>query len=196
MTIDLAPAAARMTALLGAVPDEQLAAPTPCPEMSLGDLIDHVGGLTIAFTEAATKTATGSSPPSADAGALGADWRERIPRDLDALVAAWCDPAAWTGMTEAGGIALPGEVAGVVALDELVLHGWDIARASGQPYDCGAAELAAVHGFVASFSDPGQEAEREGLFGPVVAVPEHAPLLDRVLGLSGRDPGWRPPRPS
>jgi uncharacterized protein (TIGR03086 family) len=81
-------------------------------------------------------------------------------------------------------------VAGLVALDELVVHGWDIARATGQPYDCDPASLEAVHGFVLQFSEPGLEAEREGLFGPVVDVPADAPLLDRVIGLTGRDPAW------
>lgn len=32
----------------------------------------------------------------------------------------------------------------------------------------------------------------EGVFGPVVPVLDDAPLLDRVIGLSGRDPGWKP----
>ena len=50
--------------------------------------------------------------------------------DLDALVDAWHDPGAWQGMTKAGPFELPGEVAGVVALDELVLHGWDLAVAN------------------------------------------------------------------
>lgn len=95
-------------------------------------------------------------------------------------------------MTQAGGLELPGEVAGLVVLDELVIHGWDIARASGQPYECDPALLDAVHNFVAQFSEPGQEAAREGLFGPVVDVPDDAPLLDRVIGLTGRDPGWSP----
>ena len=36
------------------------------------------------------------------------------------------------GTTKAGGLELPGEVAGLVALDELVIHGWDVARSSGQ----------------------------------------------------------------
>ena len=94
-------------------------------------------------------------------------------------------------MTRAGGVDLPAEAAGLVALDELVVHGWDVARASGQPYDCDPELLEVVHGFVAQFSAPGQEAQREGLFGPVVAVPDDAPLLDRVLGLSGRDPSWK-----
>ncbi|WP_245721908.1 hypothetical protein [Nocardia crassostreae] len=29
-----------------------------------------------------------------------------------------------------------------------------------------------------------------GLFGPVVPVPDNAPTLDKVLGLTGRDPAW------
>ena len=192
--IDLEPATRRMAALVSRIPEELLDGPTPCPAYTLGDLLDHVGGLTLAFTAAATKAfgEAGSQAPSGDASRLGNDWRTRIPRDLAALAEAWRDPAAWNGMTQAGGIELPGEVAGLVALDELVIHGWDVARASGQAYDCEAPLLEVVHGFVAQFSGRGQEAQREGLFGPVVEVPEDAPLLDRVIGLSGRDPGWSP----
>ena len=95
-------------------------------------------------------------------------------------------------MTRAGGIDLPGEIAGIVALNELVVHGWDVARASGQDYDVDPVSLEAAHGFVAQFSGPGQEASRAGLFGPVVDVAADAPLLDRVIGMSGRDPGWAP----
>jgi uncharacterized protein (TIGR03086 family) len=192
--VDLEPAARRLRKLVRDTPDELLDAPTPNPDYTLGDLIDHVGGAALAFTGAAMKD-TGdvtSKGPSGDASRLGADWRTRIPRDLDALAEAWRDPEAWTGMTKAGGIELPGEVAGLVALDELVVHGWDIARASGQPFDCDPASLEAVHGFVLQFSEPGLEAEREGLFGPVVDVPADAPLLDRVIGLTGRDPAWSP----
>jgi len=192
--LDLEPATRRMADLISGVPDALLGAPTPCPAYTLGDLLDHVGGLTIAFTAAATKEfGDASSPgPSGDATRLGDDWRARIPRDLAALAEAWRDPAAWTGTTQAGGLELPGEVAGMVALDELVVHGWDVARASGQAFDPDRPSLDAVHSFVAQFSGPGQEAAREGLFGPVVDVPDDAPLLDRVIGLTGRDPAWSP----
>jgi uncharacterized protein (TIGR03086 family) len=189
---DLGPAAERMATLIHNVPDDALDAPTPCPKYSLGDLVEHVGGLSLAFRAAANKELGGASAqgPSGDASRLEDDWRDQIPRRLDALAQAWRDPNAWTGMTRAGGVDLPGEIAGVVALDELVIHGWDIARATKQPYTCDAPTLEAVHGFVAQFSAPGQEASREGLFGPVVAVPDDAPLLDRVIGMAGRDPAW------
>jgi uncharacterized protein (TIGR03086 family) len=190
--VDLEPAARRMGDLVSSVPDDLLDAPTPCPEYKLGDLVEHVGGAASAFTGAAAKDlgdAT-SQGPSGDSSRLSDDWRNRIPRDLAALADAWRDPDAWTGMTKAGGVDLPGEVAGLVALDELVIHGWDVARATGQPYEVDAASLEAVHGFVAQFSEPGMEEARAGLFGPVVEVPENAPLLDRVIGLTGRDPGW------
>jgi uncharacterized protein (TIGR03086 family) len=186
--LDLTPAAEEMSALVRAVPEELLGEATPCPDYCLGDLIDHVGGLALAFAAAAAKEGgplTAAARPG-DAARLGPDWRARIPRDLAALATAWQDPAAWAGLTRVGGVDLPGEVAGVVALDELVVHGWDIARASGQPLTPEPADLAVVHGFLAQAGGP---------FGPVVAVPEQAPLLDRVAGLAGRDPGWLPPAP-
>jgi uncharacterized protein (TIGR03086 family) len=183
-----------MSDLIRGVPEDRLHAPTPCPAYSVGDLLDHVGGLSIAFTMAARKSTggRGSEGPAGDTSRLGDDWRDRIPADLEALAAAWTEAEAWTGMTEAGGVQLPGEVAGVVALDELVVHGWDLARATGQPYEPDQASLEAVHGFVSQFSGPGHEAEREGLFGPEVDVPDDAPLLDQVIGMAGRDPRWSP----
>jgi uncharacterized protein (TIGR03086 family) len=196
-TVDLGPAAERMAALLANVSDEMLTSPTPCPAYTLGDLVDHVGGLSLAFTAAATKQIDGdavSTAPSGDASRLEPGWRGRIARDLEALGEAWRSPSAWTGMTRAGGIDLPGEVAGLVALDELVIHSWDVARASGQSFEPDGPTLEAVHGFVAQFSGPGQEAAREGLFGPEVPVERGAPLLDRVIGMTGRDPSWTAPR--
>jgi uncharacterized protein (TIGR03086 family) len=194
-TIDLEPATRLMADLVQGIEDDQLGGPTPCPDYTLGDLLDHVGGLSLAFTMAATKTPMpeGSQGPSGDASRLGSDWRDRIPSALDAMAEAWRDEEAWTGMTRAGGLDLPGEVAGLVALDEVVLHGWDVARASGQAFDCDPRALEAVHGFLQQFSGPGKEAERAGLFGPEVEVHTDAPLLDRVVGMAGRDPSWSPP---
>jgi uncharacterized protein (TIGR03086 family) len=193
-TFELGPAAGRLAELVSAVTDDQLGGPTPCPAYTLGDLIDHVGGLALAFTAAATKAGadTSGQGPSGDASRLGRDWRPRISRDLAGLAAAWHEPEAWTGMTMAGGVDLPGAVAGIVALDELVVHGWDVARASGQSYEPDPAALEAVHGFLAQFAAPEQAAMRGNIFGPIIAVPDDAPMLDRVLSLAGRDPAWKP----
>ena len=195
MSIDLTPAARRLADLVAGVPDELLDAPTPCPDYRLGDLIDHVAGLTLAFTAAARKDTGEASGqgPRGDAANLGSDWRQRIPRGLETLADAWADAAAWTGMTRIAGLQMPGQVAGLFALDELVVHGWDVARASRQPYDCDPASLGSVHELVAQFCGPGTEQQRRGLFGPEVAVPDDAPLLDRVIGMTGRQPGWAPP---
>ncbi len=126
---DLHAAAAVMAELVGTVSDDQLTEPTPCPDYSIGDLVDHIGGFAMAFTWAANKEAPpgDAQGPSGDASRLTDDWRRRIPTDLVKLAAAWKQPEAWTGMTQAGGIDLPGEIAGIVALDELVIHGWDLA---------------------------------------------------------------------
>lgn len=92
------------------VADDQLDAPTPCPEMPVRTLLDHGDGLALAFVCAAAKTEPpgGSRPPAADASQLAADWRTRIPQRLSDLAVAWREPDAWTGMTKAGGIDLPG----------------------------------------------------------------------------------------
>jgi uncharacterized protein (TIGR03086 family) len=190
--LDLEPAARQMANLLDRVTDGQLAAPTPCDDYTLGDLIDHVGGLSQAFTAAAKKEFGPelSQGPSGDAARLGKDWRTRIPGQLTTLVEAWRDPAAWKGMTRAGGIDLPAEVAGRVALNELVIHGWDVARTTGQLFDCDTEALEACWELLAERSAGDQEAGDDDPFGPVVEVPTDAPLLDRLIGLSGRNPTW------
>jgi uncharacterized protein (TIGR03086 family) len=190
---DLRPAAQRMADVLAAVPDEALSRPTPCPDYSLADLVAHVDGFAQVFAASARKdlgelTAT---PPGPLTGELPADWRDRAAQHLTELADAWQAADAWEGMTQAGGVDLPGAVAGRVALDELVVHGWDIARATGQPFDPDVAELEEIEATVRQFR-AGQEGEVPGLFGPVVPVPGDAPALDRVLGLTGRDPGWVP----
>ena len=180
-----------MAELVCAIPDSMLSRPTPCQEYKLGDLLDHVGGFAVAFAAAARKEGLDGATqgPSADAARLEEGWRLRIANDLSALADAWRDPKAWTGMT-AVGVELPGEAAGLFALDELVIHGWDVARASRQPFRCDDASLEAVHGLVLQLSDPAVAPNRDGLFGPVIEVGPAEPLLNRLVGLTGRDPAW------
>lgn len=116
-------------------------------------------------------------------------WRERIASDLLELADAWQEPTAWEGTTNAGPIEMPAEMAALVALDELVVHGWDIAVATDQPYTPTTEEIDGAMAFIDAFDVP-----RDGsLFGPIVPLGDDASPLDRLLGLAGRDPRWRPP---
>jgi uncharacterized protein (TIGR03086 family) len=194
MTIDLGPAARQMADLVRATPDDLLAAPTPCTNYCVGDLIDHIGGLAKAFTWAATKESLDlpDQTQSGDASRLEPGWRDRIVSDVVALAEAWRDPAAWTGTTKAGPVEMPGEIGGLVALDELVVHGWDLAVATGQEFSADDATLEGAASFLAMFSGPGTEQLRGDAFGAERAVAASAPLLERVLAMAGRDVNWRP----
>ncbi|MEI7032590.1 TIGR03086 family metal-binding protein [Streptomyces pratensis] len=189
--LDLGPAARRVAGLLDAVDDDRLAGRTPCPDYAVRELLGHTAGLATAFRDAARKDLGASTADSPDAAlpVLDDGWRAELPRRLEELAAAWRSPAAWSGPTRAGGVELPGEVAGAVALNELVVHGWDLARATGQPYAVGEAELRSCEALLTAADDGPQE---ESPFGPPVPVPDDAPLLDRVIALSGRRPDWRP----
>ncbi|MFF4182983.1 TIGR03086 family metal-binding protein [Streptomyces sp. NPDC001691] len=190
---DLGHAAAELTRLLANIRDDQLKGPTPCPEYTLRDLLAHIAGLSVAFQDAARKNlgpTTGTAPSSTRPPELPADWRGSLPLALAAMAAAWRDPAAWAGTTQAGGLTLPASVAGCVALDELVVHAWDVARATGQAYRPAPADLEVSYAFLAPSKD--DPASRGDAFGPAVDVPADAPPLDRLIGMSGRDPGWTP----
>jgi len=188
-TYDLQPAAQAVAELLPAIADDQLTAPTPCPDYRVRDLLFHVLGLSVAFRDAARKDLgpTTATAPSHMTPELPAQWRSAIPARLDELAAAWREPDAWEGMTQAGGVTLPASVAGQVALNELVVHGWDLARATGQAFDPAESAVRGSYEMLAASTEP---AQREPIFGPVVPVPDEAPLLDRAIGLSGRDPAW------
>ena len=190
---DLHAAADRMTRLLEAVPNDSMEAPTPCPDLSLGALIDHVAGFAKVFAASARKELgeLTAQPPDPRADNLEPGWRARMAADLSALADAWDAPDAWEGMTQAGGQELPGAMAGRIALDELVVHGWDVAQATGQRFDCEAVTLGEVEATVQQVRD-GNDGNIPGLFGPVVAVADDADALERVLSLTGRDAGWSP----
>jgi uncharacterized protein (TIGR03086 family) len=109
---------------------------------------------------------------------------------LDRALAAWADPAIWQRDLNVMGSATPAADVAAMMLAELVLHGWDLAAATGQSYTvsdrAAAAVLAAVEVNAEMFR------QYKGFAEPV-PVADGAPVLDRALALSGRDPSWTPP---
>ncbi|MGV0743238.1 TIGR03086 family metal-binding protein [Mycolicibacterium sp. XJ870] len=183
--IDLTAACERTAQLLDGVRDEHLDDPTPCEELTVGQLVAHVGGLAVAFAAGARKDfgVLTDTPPGEDGYQLDDRWRTEYRRALADLAVAWQTTDAWDGMTRVGGVDLPGIVAGSVALTEVVIHGWDLAQATGQPYEVETGTAEAVLAQVSSLASDGPV---EGLFGPAIVVPDSASAWERALGLSGR----------
>ena len=135
MTSD--PAARELTRLVNGVQDDQLDGPTPCSSYSLGDLLQHVRVLAEAFTVSGRKEQPpgGSQPPP-----LGDAFAARPPSGVEgdrrlgsaSSQQTWADPAAWEGTAWIAGFEAPADAVGITAANEMVAHGWDVARASGQ----------------------------------------------------------------
>jgi len=181
-------AAVRMSGVVTAVADDDLDRPTPCRDYTVAALLDHIDGFVGAFVAAGTRTADGTDAPPGPGTAsnLRNDWRSSLPSDLVALVAAWQPDEAYEGMLRAGGIEMPADSVAVVAIEELVIHGWDLARAIGHPYVATPAELGVVDDFFGQFGPD----QRGAAYGPERAVNAAAPPLGHAIARSGRDPDW------
>lgn len=189
MQLDLGPQTDEVARIVTGVRDAQLGDPTPCDGTPVSGMLDHLMGLSLAFRMGAEKTPlSGGAQASADA--LDPAWRSELPSRLDALAAAWRHPTAWEGTASVGGAQLPAPAMGNIALNEVLIHGWDLAVATGQEYRPDPAAVDACLQLVIGMNQPGNEELRNGQFGPVVPVPADAPALDRLLGLTGRSPAW------
>jgi uncharacterized protein (TIGR03086 family) len=187
-------AAELAAAAVATVPAGYWSAPTPCPDYDLRTLVDHLAWGAVLSQGSATRTpfehdwSSGQPAPFLD-GKAPEDWADALAPELDAAADAWADPAAWEGDTVMGSAPMPASVVGPMMLAEFVLHGWDVARSVGAPYevapDLGEAVLAAVQPLAGMGRDG-------GWYGPEVPVAADAPAFDRALGLTGRDPSWLP----
>jgi uncharacterized protein (TIGR03086 family) len=79
----------------------------------------------------------------------------------------------------------------VVAADEVIVHGWDVAVSSGQTAGWPPELIDAAIALVEPMTAPNPEGV-PGMFGPVVAVASDSSPLEQLVALTGRDPGWRP----
>lgn len=192
--LDFDPPVRQLRSLLLGIDEDELTGPTPCGEWTVAALLVHIIGFSWAFAEAGKKLTgapgTAGPPPQPDPADLPPHWRSRMPVLLEELAAAWRDPAAWTGTSQAGGATMPATTIGCFAMNELVVHSWDLARATGQDYAVDPRILAPLIELLSQ----GLSGGTPGLFGPVVEIDDEASLLDQAVSLAGRDPRWRPGR--
>ena len=176
--------AARRTApVVQGVTDAQLGDPTPCSEYDVRALLNHLFHVVVGFQALAAKdTADFSTTPDY----LEGDWRTRFAEETDRLVAAWGEPGTLEGKSQ--GFGMPQRTVAQMVLGDLTVHGWDLARATGQPY---APDEDSVDGLLPAFAELAPTAREMGMMGEEVPVPPDAPPFDRLLGTMGRDPGWK-----
>jgi uncharacterized protein (TIGR03086 family) len=86
-----------------------------------------------------------------------------------------------------GGQEMPASLVGGIVFGEFVLHGWDLAAATGQSLAVDGALAQALFDQLALMADMARQYK---VFGAEVPVPASAPPFDRALGLAGRDPSW------
>ena len=147
---------------------------TPCDEWDVRTLLNHMLDTQRYFTGAARGEDV--SPPSpAPPNLLGDDPVATFERSRSDLMRAFREPAA---------IEKTGPALGIACADQL-LHGWDLAKATGQdatmPEVLPALAYDMIHG---RFSDE----QRQGVFKPAVKVAPDASAQDKLLAYTGRDP--------
>jgi uncharacterized protein (TIGR03086 family) len=176
--------AARITA--GVTPD-RLTGPTPCPEYDTRALVNHL----VAYTGIGMELRARREPHPEDLGERDATrdprWAVAYAEQLDRSVAAWAEPAAWEGAIDLGGTALPAAAMAGMLFLELVLHTWDLAKATGQ--DCRADDATAKL-LLTVVREQAETYRRYKGFGEPAEAPAGASELELAVALSGRDPYW------
>ncbi|MFD5898730.1 TIGR03086 family metal-binding protein [Streptomyces sp. NPDC060366] len=178
-------AAADALPVLRGVRDDQLTLPTPCVEYDVHGLLDHLFQVITNFQALAGKGESDfGSPPER----LSDDRRERFAAEIDGLIGAWAAPGAEDGLT--GAMNMPARTVGAMALGDLTVHSWDLARATGQPYE---PDAAVVRMLGVEFAALAPTARSMNVFGEPFPVGGDATAFESLLAETGRDPGWQPP---
>jgi uncharacterized protein (TIGR03086 family) len=166
---------------------ENLEQTTPCPDWDLHTLLNH----TILWTSySAERRAHGESVAeelmskdfTAEPGYAEA-YQAQIAKALDA----WSSPGAWEGDRNVMGSTMPAADIAAMLIMEMVLHGWDVAKATGQDYHC---DDAVARNLLKTVEAQGDMFRQYQGFAAVIPVPDDATAFDRALSLSGRDPQW------
>jgi uncharacterized protein (TIGR03086 family) len=160
---------------------DQLDDPTPCSRFTVRDVLDHmlVLGGAFAFAFRGEEPPTIEAPPR-DGRVPAVEFR----KTMDGLLDAVASPGAMTRTVASPLGEMPGETfARLVAFDGLV-HGWDLARATGQEYRVVEAVIAEVDEFARAAITDGM---RDGdAFKAATTAPDGATRLEQLVAFSGR----------
>lgn len=171
--------AADFTVRVEAVPADRWDNASPCPEWTARDVLRHVVDHhrnMPAYVDLSVKL-----EESVDDDPVGAwtEARQAMQDILDDPERAELEYDGYFGRT-----SLQQTVDRFLGFD-LLVHGWDIARATGQDETLPADE---VHRVYAEALSLGDSLRLGGVCGPEVSVPDEAPEQDRLLGFLGRTP--------
>jgi uncharacterized protein (TIGR03086 family) len=172
-------------AVLAGVTRDQLDSPTPCKSWTVAQLVDHIVGGQYFFTAMAKgEQASGDPPKFADGDFLAA-----FDEGSASCVAAFSQEGAMERVMHLPFGDMPGAAFVNIAATDTFTHGWDLAKATGQPTDLnpGLAEAllaGAQRGVPASFRGP----EGKAPFGPEQQAPAGAKNADRLAAFLGRTP--------
>ncbi|GAB3307812.1 TIGR03086 family protein [Epidermidibacterium keratini] len=160
--------------------------PTPCTEYDVAALRAHTVGWLTAFTDG-FEAADGqcSNPDAARVNGTGGDQVRQLADRLDQALSA----GAAQRPLRIGDAEMPGDMSLQMMLWEYQMHGWDLARATGQQWSPPQDGVLASLEFAPAMLTEDYQGEGKS-FGPRVEVPADAPAIDRLAGLSGRDPKW------
>jgi uncharacterized protein (TIGR03086 family) len=173
------------TAIVANVDPGQFGAPTPCDDFDVRALLNHMIGGNYRFVKIAQGEPGQAVPATGDFvrddGPLTA-YRE----SAAAVSEAWSDPVALERTAHLPFGDFPGAFALGIHTVEAIVHGWDLAKATGQPTEIDP-ELHAVaweksKDIDDSFRGPGRP------FGPAVKAPACASDTARLMAWLGRDP--------
>ncbi|TJZ81575.1 TIGR03086 family protein [Rhodococcus oryzae] len=163
---------------------------SPCAAWTARDVVAHIVAMHAAMLRPVHRDLGPAPSVGDDPLAAFRSARADVQAVLDSpeLAEAECD-------TPTGRMSVERQIDEVLS-DDLVLHGWDLARATGQddamdPEDVArlwSSALAIPAELMQKLRTPGAFGPGIEVYGPEVAVPEDAPLQDRLLGLLGRDP--------
>lgn len=168
--------------------DSDLHFPTPCANFDLKTLVNHFIGTTGALGRVGRREPLDPADPyGATTNATNGDWPAQLSVILDGLARAWADPKAWQGEVDMGGQTMPAAMIGEMAMAEVVLHGWDLARATRQRLDIAAETATELRRSIEATAELGRQM---GAYGPHVDIAVEAGDFEHALAASGRNPDW------